>query len=477
MNVDSHTEASPRGAKPALTPIFGLPIGDSDLLDTAAAEPVRLHLPQIKIDAVREAADDWRNPGANKNAESDTTAARELEAALQLLAERAVRITGAAGAIIALPKGGVLSRCFVAGVHSERSRGILRATSQLFAESVRTRQVILINDAVNDPGGGETCREPGIGAVAVMPLLRDQEIRGRVEIFSHEVDAFSEGDLTTIERIGNAAQVALDLAEAAGIRLEVLLTNEVAAPVPTAGEKPVSSTEENVVLTVGLAPVTNEVTAEALAAAGKAKTGTVTATASDPAKPTITGSEVVAAGWVETAVPAVGATENVSAVSLPPEQPIAEPIKAKVEPAVTKMPAPEPKPTVSAQTLTERRTPETVSAAIVKTTAAPEPPPPAIAKKSDIPAKPATIQNCQGCGFPVSEGRLFCLNCQPPDAPEPNLAPVTDAAAMEAMPAFLLPEAEQTSHGQLAVLKNPIVLGGAVMVVLVLVVILISHFS
>ena len=28
----------------------------------------------VLTSAVREAADDWRNPGANKNAESDTTA-------------------------------------------------------------------------------------------------------------------------------------------------------------------------------------------------------------------------------------------------------------------------------------------------------------------------------------------------------------------------------------------------------------------
>jgi len=54
---------------------------------------------------------------------------------------------------------------------------------------------------------------------------------------------------------------------------------------------------------------------------------------------------------------------------------------------------------------------------------------------------------------------------------------MSDNEATEAMPAFLLPEPEPAAAGALAVLRNPMVLGGAAMVALILVVLLLSHFS
>jgi hypothetical protein len=457
-----------RGNKPAVTPIFGLPIGNSDPWETPAPEPVRLHLPQIKIDAAHENPDDWRNVGANATTEDILCAVREMEASLQLLAERAIHVTAATGAIVALPKGGVLGRCFVAGVESEMCRGILRATSQLFAESVRTRQVILINDAVNDPGGGDVCRELAIGSAAVMPLLRDQEIRGRIEIFSREPDAFAEADLTTIERIGNAAQVALDLAEAAGIALEILLVHEIAAPVtlplanaalPAATQSANQAALANQVEDLpGQAPSVQA--AEPSLASNMEAELAITPPATVPAPDEPEALPAAPAGVAP--VPAEATARTAAETTTPPAMIASGAVPANRAPSMA-----------PAVTL-----PASVPSQILP--AAPAPSKPAVSAKPvelELARKPALagVQNCQGCGFPVSEGRLFCLECQPSEASEKDPAQ-TDVQSLDTMPDFLLPEAEPAPSGAAAWLKNPFLMGGAALVVLILVVLLLSHF-
>jgi hypothetical protein len=449
MNSDSQLQPINREGKPAVTPIFGLPLGDSDSSD-APAERVRLHLPQIKVEANGESFDQWHNLGRNKTGDESTMAEREMEAALQLLVERAIRATGgASAAIIALPRGGVLSRCFVAGVEPERCHSILRATSQLFAESVRTRQVILINDAVADAGGGEACEEVGVGATAVMPLLRDQEIRGRIEVFSPDTGAFAEGDLTTIERIGNAAQVALDLAEAAGIRLEVLLAQEVASSTKAQIDDSAAKPE----------PTQNETTATG---------GSTDDLAIGPATKVV---NKVSEGQQER-------------VDLVPELPIQNPPSEALPQSTTIQTYVTGSDTKADQEIQRAEMPaaagfkatEAATATTSKAKTRTEPQL-AVAKKPDATSKAGGIQNCQGCGFPVSEGRLFCLNCQPAEPSETDAATMTDGEATEAMPAFLLPEREPAAEGALAVLKNPLMLGGAAMLVLILVVLLLSRAS
>ena len=486
MSSDAHVQSSPRGSKPAVTPIFGLPIGNSDPWETPAPEPVRLHLPQIKIDAVQENADDWRNVGANASTEDILCAVREMEAALQLLAERAIHVTAATGAMIALPRGGVLGRCFVAGVESEKCRGILRATSQLFTESVRTRQVILINDAVNDPGGGDACRELAIGSAAVMPLLRDQQVRGRIEIFSCEPDAFAEADLTTIERIGNAAQVALDLAEAAGIALEILLVDEIAGLVtlPLSTTPPPVATQPDPKTSLATPVLPTPVLPTPISTAGPTTPErdllepVSSVAAAEPAVVTSV-EEAIAIPSPATATPkpAALATVPIDLALVPVEAPANSAAKVATTSAIVASTAASSQS--SQDTAPDITGPVSVADHIMS--AEPVPPKPIVSATTQKPAtarKPALagVQNCQGCGFPVSEGRLFCLECQPAEAAEKDSA-AANVESLDAMPDFLLPEAEPAASGVAAWLKNPFLMGGAAMVLLVLVVLLLSHFS
>src|SRR6266550_2826653 len=124
-------------------------------------------------------------------------AQRDLNAALQLLAERAQYITGASGAAIAL------------GAH-------LQVNSGLSGESVRTRQILRCDNAELDSRvNRESCRALGIASVVVLPLIREPEVNGVFELFSGRAYAFGERDIIALERLAEMIQTALEHAEAA----------------------------------------------------------------------------------------------------------------------------------------------------------------------------------------------------------------------------------------------------------------------
>src|SRR5437764_7735612 len=90
-------------------------------------------------------------------------ARRDLEAALQLLADRAQYITGACGAAIALRDGEHIICRASSGPSAPEVGSFLEASSGLSGESVCTRRVMLCDDADHDPRvNRESCRQMGI---------------------------------------------------------------------------------------------------------------------------------------------------------------------------------------------------------------------------------------------------------------------------------------------------------------------------
>jgi len=143
-------------------------------------------------------------------------AERDLNATLQLLAERAQYITGASGAAIALREGGEMICRASAGPSAPELGAHLQVNSGLSGESVRTRQTLRCDDAETDPRvNRESCRMLGIASVVVMPLVRAQEANGVFELLSGRAYAFEERDITALERLGEMIQTAVEHAEAA----------------------------------------------------------------------------------------------------------------------------------------------------------------------------------------------------------------------------------------------------------------------
>jgi hypothetical protein len=155
-------------------------------------------------------------PGEDGGKSLSQMAQRDLDATLQLLAERAQYITGASGAAIALHKGEAMICCASAGPSAPVLGTQLQVESGLSAESVRTRQTLCCDDAETDPRvNRESCRSFGIASVVVMPLLREGEVYGVFELLSGSPRAFGERDLVALERLAEMIQTAIDHAEAA----------------------------------------------------------------------------------------------------------------------------------------------------------------------------------------------------------------------------------------------------------------------
>ena len=116
-----------------------------------------------------------RFPGEDGGKSLSEMAQRDLDATLQLLAERAQYITGASGVAIALREGENMVCCASAGPSAPGMGTHLQIDSGLSAESVRTRQTLHCDDAENDPCvNQESCRAFGIASVVVMPLVRGE---------------------------------------------------------------------------------------------------------------------------------------------------------------------------------------------------------------------------------------------------------------------------------------------------------------
>jgi len=143
-------------------------------------------------------------------------AQRDLEAALQLLAERARYITGASGAAIALfEKDEMICRAS-AGRSAPELGAEVQVKTGLTGESVRTRQVLRCDDAETDPRvNRESCRALGIKSVMVVPLIRDQEVIGVFELLADRANAFEERDVTALERLAEMVQIGIEHEEAA----------------------------------------------------------------------------------------------------------------------------------------------------------------------------------------------------------------------------------------------------------------------
>jgi hypothetical protein len=161
----------------------------------------------------------------------------ELDSALQLLVERAQYITGSTGAALALPQGEEMVCRASAGTSAPAVGARLQVRSGLTAESIARRQLLRCNNAESDPRVNlEACRALGIASIVVLPLLhRTGEVRGLFELFSDHPYAFEERDLIALERMADLTVTALDLAEQSA--------NLVPAFVPALRQEPAKSAQ------------------------------------------------------------------------------------------------------------------------------------------------------------------------------------------------------------------------------------------
>lgn len=343
--------------------------------DTAPEPVVTSPEPAVPQGFTKLAGEKVRFPGEDGGRSLADMAQRDLDAALQLLAERAQYITGASGAAIALREAGEMVCRARAGESAPELGAHLQVDSGLSGESVRTKQILRCDDAESDPRvNRESCRALGIASVMVMPLVQDQEVFGVFELFSGRAYAFEERDVVALQRIADMIKTAVDHA-AAGKRADQEIS---AKPEFPAAEKPV------------VTPVTQA--APVPAWPGQSAPRPVAAT---PAAPS-------------------------------PVAPVVNPPVAKIEPSI-----------VSPNDETAELKIETVP--LVET---------------------SKVRKCEACGFPVSEGRKLCLDCE-----KALPAGSSVAAASSEAPGFMY-EYGGVEESWLSAHKNLIIIALAILVLI-----------
>ena len=281
-------------------------------------------------------------------------AQRDLDAALQLLADRAQYITGASGAAIALRRDGMADMLCRAstGTNAPELGALLSTEFGLSGESVRTKRALRCDDAERDARvNREVCRQLGIASVVVMPVVHDDQVLGVFELFSGRAHAFGERDLSAIQRLSQMVETAVRLAQA------------------------------------------SESLPKKLAEAGNG--------ASKIAGPGVREGQFVS----DLVVDAAKLGEAVSAKAAPalePNLPAAE--------ALTVQPAVENVAKLAYEAITPPKKPLFWSATVSS-----EPEALHSADESDqshVPPMLRQLRKCEACGFPVSAGRTLCVECE-----------------------------------------------------------------
>ena len=152
-----------------------------------------------------------RFPGEDGGKSLAETARGDLDAALQLLVERAKYITGALAATISIYTEGELICRACTGTPKQKTGTRLQVESGLASESVRTRRILRCNDtSVDVRTNSENCAKYGISSAMVMPLVRGPEVIGVFELLSGTTQAFEERDLSALARLGEMVETAME---------------------------------------------------------------------------------------------------------------------------------------------------------------------------------------------------------------------------------------------------------------------------
>ena len=380
---------------------------------SAALAAVRAQESAAATSAVRFPAED----GGRSLAE---VAQRDLDSALQLLADRAQYITGASGAAIALRRSGtndMLCRAST-GASAPELGALLSTEFGLSGESVRTRQALRCDDAERDVRvNRDVCRQMGIASVVVMPVVNDDEVLGVFELFSGKANAFGERDVSAVQRLTEMVETAVRLARAAENLPDHLKTSptsaiEVRDAVQEAG-KEVQQAEvlKDQVLD---GQVVGEVVVEdcdleesVLEEPGQVK--------------------VEVAEGAKKLEPLRSDTPKVIEASVNLKADVATQKKAETVAAAP-----------SAETLPKKKL--FWSAAVNPAT---DPAKREDADQSHVPPVLRGLRKCDACGFPVSAGRALCVECEEkkwrgqlktPKAIAPQAAPVVSPAAEKGEP-------------------------------------------
>lgn len=153
-----------------------------------------------------------------------------LDAALQVLVQKAQYTCNATGAALALRQGADMV-CRAASGNSAPDRGVrLQIKTGLTAECLRSGELLRCDNVMSDSRVDmESCRRLGIESIIIAPIRQGHKIIGVLELFSAHAYSFQERDVETVKALGQEIGKRLEQGTEAPAAL---------APEPPAPESP-----------------------------------------------------------------------------------------------------------------------------------------------------------------------------------------------------------------------------------------------
>ncbi len=353
-----------------------------------------------------------RFPGEDGGRSLAEMAQRDLDAALQLLADRAQYITGASGAAIALRRIGkndMLCRAST-GSNAPELGALLSTEFGLSGESVRTRQPLRCDDAERDARvNRDVCRQMGIASVVVMPVVNDDEVLGVFELFSRKANAFGARDVSAVQRLSEMVETAVRLAHATESLPERLKMKQASAPAAKDADVLEDQDLAGQVLEDAVLeePASDDSVLEDSVL--ESPTPVMTAAAEKKAQASAMPADTVSIELAKpVAVPEAAGTRQ-AAVPLPVDAKVAGSSTDPGQVPAQKTNAPASVPAAKTAPAVPPRKPLFWSAALSPAAEAGKA---EEADQSHVPRVLRGLRKCEACGFPVSAGRVLCVECE-----------------------------------------------------------------
>jgi GAF domain-containing protein len=123
-----------------------------------------------------------------------------LERDTNAIVSRALALTGATGAALALYEGGKLVCCATCGTDTPALGARIATDSGLTGECMRFSRVMYCADTSLDPRvDHEICLDLGIRSILALPLFAGERVVGLLEVLSQRRDAFDPGDARALD--------------------------------------------------------------------------------------------------------------------------------------------------------------------------------------------------------------------------------------------------------------------------------------
>jgi putative methionine-R-sulfoxide reductase with GAF domain len=193
-------------------------------LDESILEELR-QSPPVVVDKPRTIYFEGEQNSSEKNGDGRSLTAQfefkslgsDLDAALNVVAERAQVLTRSSGAAVALASNGSLTCRARAGEGAPILGSAVDINNGFSGGCIRTGKTLRCDDAQSDPRvDAAACQRLVIRSIVAAPIQYDRQTVGLLEVFSERPFAFDEGDVAVVERLARTALLTITQSAAAG---------------------------------------------------------------------------------------------------------------------------------------------------------------------------------------------------------------------------------------------------------------------